>query len=171
MSEVLLQLSLAYVFLTALLLLCLICSRIFWGIKAGLILLAMGFYALSYSGWKESQGWPSEAQLPEKFLLHFAVIEEPDQEAGTEGEMFIWLTDLKGQKMADEPRAYRLPYDQKTHRKLSDALQESRSGNLQLGFMETEEDPQINDQQAHRTGQKYEGLEFRKLPDPALPEK
>lgn len=171
MNETLLQLSLAYVFLTALLLLCLIFSRIHWWLKAGLIVLAVIFYGFSYQGWKESQGWPTAVDLPEKFLLHFSVIEEPDKEAGTEGAIFIWLTDLKGQQLADSPRAYRLPYHQDTHNKLNEALRETRSGNLQLGFMETEDDPQINDLQANRTGQKYDGLEFRKLPDPALPEK
>lgn len=170
MNEILLELSIAYVFLTALVLLSLVYSRWHWSLKAGLILVALVFYWASYQGWKESQGWPTATQLPDKFLLHFTVIEEPDDEIGLEGQIFIWLTDLSAHEVAAEPRAYRLPYEKILHSKLDAAMRESGSGKLQIGQINPVEDMQQSEQTA-LMGHKYPGLKFDRLPDPALPEK
>ena len=171
MNEVLLVLTLAYVFFTALLLLALIYSKLFWGLKASLIVLAVGFYGLSYQGWKETQGWPTETVLPEKFLLHSAVIEEPDEAEGSEGSIYMWLTAIGDYRLAEEPRAFRLEYDLATHGKLETALREMNNGNLQLGQINPNPVIEETAKKQKRAGQKYLGLEFVKLPDPALPEK
>ncbi|WP_067864298.1 hypothetical protein [Neptuniibacter marinus] len=171
MNEVLFSLTLAYVFFTALVLLVLIYSRIFWGIKAALIVIAVGFYTVSYQGWKETQGWPAEVVLPEKFLLHYGVIEEPDEAREVEGSIYMWLTALNDYELAAEPRAYRLDYDLDIHGKLESALREVENGNLQLGEINPASINEENDNKQNREGQKYLGLQFVKLPDPALPEK
>ncbi|MGH1462003.1 MAG: hypothetical protein ACRBB6_08205 [Neptuniibacter sp.] len=171
MSEVLLSLSFGYVFLVALLLLTVIFSRLGWLLKAGLIVLALGFYWLSYQGWKETQGWPTATALPDRFLLHYAVIEEPDEELGLQGSIFLWLSDLKNVQPAKQPRAYQLDYDQGTHGKVSEALREIQNGNLQIGSVNPNAELPVTDTQMKRAGQKHLGLEFVKLPDPALPEK
>ena len=106
MNELLLGLTVAYIFLIVLLLLVLIYSRLHPVFKLGLLCLSVGFYIVSYEGWKQAQGWPSLVELPDKFLLHFAVIEEPDEELDTEGRIFIWSTDLYGEEPAAVPRAY-----------------------------------------------------------------
>lgn len=170
MNEILLELAIGYVFLTALVLLSLIYSRWRWWLKAGLIVIAFGFYWSSYQGWKESQGWPSVSDLPDKFLLHFTVIEEPDEELGSEGQIFVWLTDLSAHEMAVEPRAYRLPYQKDLHSKLDEAMRESGSGKLQIGEVTPVEELQQSEQAA-LMGHKYPGLKFERLPDSALPEK
>ncbi len=171
MSEVLLSLSIAYVFLVALLLLALIYSRLHWLLKLGLVTVALVFYWLSYQGWKETQGWPTTTTLPDRFLLHSAVIEEPDKELGMQGSIFIWVSDLKTFKPAEQPRSYRLEYDQGTHGKLEDALREMQNGNLQIGEIKPAADLKESSKDQKRMGLKYPGLEFVKLPDPALPEK
>ena len=171
MNEVLLSLSFAYVFLASLLLLTLIFSRLAWVLKAGLIVIVLVFYWMSYQGWKESQGWPTYSDLPERFLLHFAVIEEPDEETGLEGNIYIWLSDLKNLELAEQPRAYRLEYSQETHGKVSEALREIQNGSLQLGIINPQSELPSIESQKKRSGQKYPGLVFEKLPDPALPEK
>ncbi|WP_420600523.1 hypothetical protein [Neptuniibacter sp.] len=171
MSEVLLSLSFAYVFLAALLLLTLIFSRLAWVFKVALVIVALGFYWLSYQGWKESQGWPTAADIPDRFLLHYAVIEEPDEELGVKGGIFIWLSDLKNLEIAEEPRAYRLEYTQQTHGKVSEAIREIQNGGLQLGITNPQSDLPAIESKKKRSGEKYIGLEFVKLPDPSLPEK
>lgn len=171
MSEELIGLVLAYVFLIVLLLLAIIMGRLNWPLKTGLITVALLFYWATYHGWKDSQGWPSHSSVPEKFLFHFAVIEEPDSELNIEGEVFLWLTDLAENEMADVPRAYRLPYDQLTHAAIEEAMKQTQSGQPQIGQstprMEKPSDPK--DKSA--LGQKGPKLTFTKLPDPALPEK
>jgi hypothetical protein len=79
MTETQITLLLAYVVFTALLSLALIHGLLHWLIKLGVLVVAAGFYWVSYQGWQQSLGWPSSTALPDKFLLHFAVIEEPER--------------------------------------------------------------------------------------------
>ena len=171
MSEQLISLTLAYCFLTALLLIALIFSHFNTLLKTSLLITAIAFYVISYEGWKETQGWPSRTDLPEKFLLHSAVIEEPDEELGQEGQIYLWLTNLEGNELHDYPRAYRIEYDQETHSKVQEALREMQSGNLQLGEIVPAVERKESGKKRFMKGQKYPGLTFVKLPDPALPEK
>jgi hypothetical protein len=171
MNEVLLSLTIAYIFFTALLLLCLVYSRLHWLLKAGLIVFAVGFYGLSYQGWKDTQGWPAQTQLPERFLLHYAVIEEPDQSLGHKGKIMLWLTDLETSMPSEAPRVYQLEYSQGTHTKVVEAVREIQSGNLQIGEFSRDNQMPISKAKERQIGQKYEGLQFTRLPDPALPEK
>ncbi len=171
MNETLLGLTVAYVIFTALLLLALIHSRLHVTFKGALLLLAVGFYWLGYQGWRESQGWPSNTRLPNKFLFHFAVIEEPDEERGFAGNIFIWLSDLKGQALAAEPRAYRIDYEQKIHGRLEDALRRMRNGKLQLGFIESESARERAGYHKKQESRSQQVIAFIDLPDPALPEK
>jgi hypothetical protein len=171
MTEVLFGLVLAYVFLLALLMLMLLYTRWPWLLKAVMVLLVCGFYLLSYKVWREAQGWPSTAALPERFLLHASVIEEPDQSKGSKGQIFVWASDLAGHRPAAQPRAYRLPYDKQVHSALEDAMQNMRNGIVQLGHArEMQEDPS-QPRDLTRFGEHRRELEFTALPDPALPEK
>ncbi|MGB1091553.1 MAG: hypothetical protein ACPGYX_05475, partial [Oceanobacter sp.] len=109
MTETQIILLLGYVALAGLLLLAIIHGRLPWLLKLALVLASVGFYWLSYVGWQQSQGWPSATLLPDKFLLHFSVIDEPDDQTGSDGAIFIWATNLQGDQLAEEPRAYRMP--------------------------------------------------------------
>ncbi|MCP4595234.1 hypothetical protein [Neptuniibacter sp.] len=171
MTEELLGLVLAYVFFTALLLLAVIRGSLKWPIKFVLVFGAVLFYAASYFGWQQSQGWPSRAQLPQKFLFHYAVIEEPDKERSEEGKIFIWLTDLNNHEMADKPRAYQMPYERGMHGELEQALKKMRSGQPQLGEFKPEVKQPKQAKNKHALGQKDQPLKFSDVPDPALPEK
>ena len=172
MNEILMLLVVAYILLLALLVLVLLYARLPWWLKLLLVIAAMGLYWLSYQGWKQVQGWPSAVELPDKFLLHASVIEEPDQEQGTTGRIFIWASNLQGNKPAGEPRAYLIPYDRELHSSLQDALRNQRNGNVQIGVKERNKNVQnaapVN---LRQLGQVHEKLKFTELPDPALPEK
>lgn len=171
MNEVLLMLVLAYVVLTALLLLAIISGRLHWLAKLLLLVVASCFYWVSYDAWRQAQGWPTQAEVPHKWLFHYAVVEEPREKDGFAGAIFIWLTDLENNQMAAEPRAYKLPYDQRTHIDIQLAMKEIRHGNIQLGQRtEREEDPADTEGKKAFGSMKYQ-LEFTDLPDPALPEK
>jgi Ca2+/Na+ antiporter len=171
MNEILLMLVLAYVALTALLLLAIISGRLHWLAKLVLLLVAFAFYWVSYEGWRQAQGWPTQADIPKKWLFHYAVVEEPREQEGFAGAIFVWLTDLENNEMAAEPRAYKLPYDQRTHIDIQLALKEIRHGNIQLGQRsDRPDDPADAEEKAAFGSLKYQ-LEFSDLPDPALPEK
>ncbi|MGB0732607.1 MAG: hypothetical protein ACPGPF_02540 [Pontibacterium sp.] len=171
MNEVLVLLVAAYTGLALLLLLVLIYSRISLAIKAFFVIAVPVFYWLSYEGWQDSLGWPSHTTLPQHFLLHYGVIEEPNQELGIQGAIYLWATDLKGQTLADTPRAYQLAYTREVHSQVEEAVRQTRNGKLQLGKNASLPDPLLPQEINDGLGDKELRLEFSTLPDPALPEK
>ena len=85
-------------------------------------------------------GWPTPSELPEKFRLHWVVIEEPDKNDPNSGGIYVWAEDITGkgsQKKEDPtwvdqyvkpyvlplhgysddngPRVYKLPYSRELH--------------------------------------------------------
>lgn len=171
MTEIQTILIIAYVLLAALLVLVLLYGRLHYVLKLLLVILVAGLYLFSYNGWKQVQGWPSQTPLPENFLLHASVIDEPDQEKGTKGKIFIWASTLKGSFPATEPRAYEVPYNQDVHSSLEDALRNMRNGNIQLGAKKRSGSELKKSQYRDGVGDESYELEFKALPDPALPEK
>ena len=171
MNELLLGMGLAYAFLLTVLLFVLVKSRVHWLVKFALVIVSAGFYILSYESWKQAQGWPAAVNPPEQFLLHYAVVEEPDEELGSDGVIFIWVSDLESKQPASEPRAYQLDYDQDTHGKVEKALFKIQNGTLQIGSFSSRQKEVEKGEVKPLLGVKYEGLDFEDLPDPALPEK
>jgi hypothetical protein len=173
MTEMLTLLVLAYIFLLAMLVLVITHGRLHWLFKLVLVVLAGGFYLISYQGWKQAQGWPTQVALPDKFLLHASVIEEPDQDKGTQGRIFVWASNLQGSKPAGEPRAYEIPYDREVHSALEDALRNQRNGNVQIGTKQGNKHAAEGSAPVtvRQLGEVHDKLKFSNLPDPALPEK
>jgi hypothetical protein len=171
MTEVQIILVIAYALLSALLVLVLIYGRLHYGFKLALVVLTASLYVVSYKGWQQVQGWPTQTSFPDQFLLHASVIDEPDQEEGTKGQIFIWATRLEGSFPAGEPRAYVVPYGQELHSSLEDALRNMRNGNVQLGAKTAKEEGDKNVKFRGRVGTENDDLEFTTLPDPSLPEK
>ena len=75
-------------------------------------------------------GWPTDDKLPPKFLLHWAVIQEPDVKLGDEGSIYVWARPISESEIEhkewndyllsfydgkSEPRAYRIPYSRELH--------------------------------------------------------
>lgn len=171
MNSTLLLIVLAYAFIAALLVLIIIHSKLPFLLKLPLVLLTGLFMVVSYRGWNDAQGWPSSSEIPDKFLLHASVIEEPDSAQKTDGHIFIWATDLEAQKPAAEPRAYVINYDQDVHSALEDALRNMRKGNIQIGSKKITRSGDLPPRDFSRLGEQRIVLEFSDLPDPALPEK
>jgi hypothetical protein len=133
------------------------------------VLLVSGSYWLAYQGWDRAQGWPSTNPVPEKFLLHGAVIEEPDKDRGVDGTIFLWLSDLTTYQPAEQPRAYIMPYSKRLHTAAQEALRQMRNGELQMGTV-------LPDEAAQQVTDGFAGeiptmIEFSNLPQRALPEK
>ncbi|MCP4410929.1 MAG: hypothetical protein GY807_24950 [Gammaproteobacteria bacterium] len=172
MSEGTLLLVLAYVALTALLITAVVATRLPLVVKVVMTVATVGLYIASYQGWQSVQGWPAAAKrLPDRFLLHASVIQEPNKATGEEGIIFIWASDLVDAKPADSPRAYRLDYDKPLHVDLEEALRNMRNGNLQLGRMTKDSHRPDRPTDLTRLGERRDTIEFYDLPDPTLPEK
>lgn len=172
MSEGTLLLILAYVALAALLTTALIATRLPLVIKGLITLAGLGLYVISYVGWQSVQGWPTAAKpLPDRFLLHASVIQEPDRASGAEGVIYVWLSDLGDGRPADQPRAFRIAYDKALHADLEEALRNMRNGNVQLGRVNRMARDPDHPTDLTRLGERREVIEFYDLPDPALPEK
>ena len=169
MSESILILVGVNVFVLALLMLVLLFSRLHWVLRLALVLVVSASYWLAYQGWDRAQGWPSHNQVPEKFLLHGAVIEEPNKEEGVSGTIFLWLSDLTEFKPAELPRAYVMPYSRRLHNAAQEALRQMRNGELQMGTVLPDEAvKQVADGFA---GETPTMIEFSNLPKQSLPEK
>lgn len=171
MTEIQTILIIAYVLLSALLLLVIVYGRLHYVLKLVLVGLTTVLYFYSYQGWKQVQGWPTQTAIPEHFLLHASVIDEPDKEAGSKGQIFIWASKLEGSFPASEPRAYVVPYGQELHSSLEEALRNMRNGNVQLGVSSSAEKGSRDDEYNGRVGNDNDEIVFNTLADPALPEK
>ncbi len=171
MTESTLLLVIAYVAFTALLAAALIRASLHWTLKLILVIAAAIFYFVSYQGWREAQGWPLAGELPQRFLLHASVIDEPDKTSGSPGVIFVWVSNLVDGRPAGQPRAYRIAYDKELHSHLQEALRNMRNGVVQLGRVTRSDDPVGLPRDYTRLGEKRERIEIYSLPDPALPEK
>lgn len=163
---------LTYSFLICLLTVSLLSS--YWSrwFKLMIVLMVPIAIVSAHHTWRQAQGWPSQTDVPKQFLLNGAIVEEPDTDNNIEGAIFLWLTDLHQHQIEQEPRAYRIAYDEKLHLNIQQALRKMRDGQLQLGEVNTVANDSGKSNPNKTLGElKKMVIEFRDLPDPALPEK
>jgi hypothetical protein len=123
------------------------------------------FYGSSVVG--DIWGWPSNDELPERFVLLAAVIDEPN--AKHAGGLYVWVSTLQDGHAAPQPRAFRLPYSKEMHLQLSEGTQKLRAGIAQMGIAERRSPP--SGVQWMRAGNEGQAIRLRDLPGPQLPEK
>lgn len=121
--------TLAYVALAVLLLNLGFRSHWHLSVKLAAVIITSLFYLATWFGLKQLQGWPSNDQLPEKFRVVGKHIVQPGKQSGTEGAIYIWVTDLAA-AAGEEPRAYRLPYIEQLH---EDIVKATRKGQRKIG--------------------------------------
>lgn len=162
----------AYVLIAILLLSILIYASWNWVVKAGLIVITSVFYIITYQSYPLLMGWPTESSLPERFRLIASAIQEPDKLTGAEGNIYLWVTDLRTDPSVAKPRSYQLPYNDELHKKVIAADQKMRKGILQLGQLLDEENAmRVTATDTTRLGMESIKIDFYDLPDPLFPEK
>jgi hypothetical protein len=135
--------------LTGLILWFIIGARGHWGIKAFIILLTLHVCLSVGMSIPNFAGWPSGDRLPDKFLVHWITIKEPDKKTKEDGYIYIWATTLSQQEKEvegwkqyllsfgvqdfTEPRAYRTPYTREGHERGEDALKKIKNGEPVMG--------------------------------------
>jgi len=178
-------LAIAYAVMGALLLYLLVATRRSVSFKIFTVVLISGLYVGTYLGLKELQGWPVNEPLPERFRLHWAMINEPDKAQDAQGTIYLWIqTSAPNGKLIDEPRAYHLPYDQRMAEKVENALRHIDDGKTVEGqfaraqpALETQEAGQHSklkldlDPANAAINQQEAGLQFAPLPRASLPPK
>lgn len=133
MSEVIFLIILAYVFLAIILQVIIVYSPIAIWIKFFIIAIMSIFYFVTYQSLNGSTGWPSDQNVPKKFILNASLVVEPNKKDNTTGQIYLWLTSITHNKPDLEPRAYQLDYSEQLHLTLEQADKKLRRGLVQMG--------------------------------------
>ena len=129
--------ALGFILIAALILWFVIGSKGHWGSKAAMIFISLYFCLSVGFSVSDFMGWPTKEELPEKFLVHWLVIDEPNAKTGDEGNIYIWLKQNPEQKKIydswddyllsfydgeAEPRSHRVPYTRELHEQAQQAI-------------------------------------------------
>jgi hypothetical protein len=160
-----------YVALAVLLLTLNLYSHWPWRVKVLAIFLVAGFYLVSYFSIPPLLGWPTDAVVPERFKLAAVFVNEPDKAKGTEGAIYLWVTDVREGPDGPKPRSHRLPYSTQLHEKVNEAGNKLRKGIPQVGEIADGGFDRIKPEDAFFGGDVSADVEFFDLPPPQLPDK
>ena len=160
----------SYVMLAVLLLSINLYSNWSWPVKAGTIILTTCFYIVSFFSLPPLLGWPTSAELPQKFKLIAAEVTQPNKTTGAEGAIYLWLTEVDDLNSSRPPRAYKLTYSDLLHEQVLGAKIKLGKGVQQLGEKK-EPDSEVDELSETKTTQTSIEIEFYDLPDPLFPEK
>lgn len=161
----------AYVLIALLLLSINLYSNWSWPVKAGAIVITTIFYIVSYLSFPPLLGWPTSQQMPERFKLIAAHVEQPDKVSGEEGGIYLWVTRIDDLTSYGAPRSYKLPYSNLMHEAVIKASAKLKKDIPQLGEL-TEGGMRVDIQDSSKAGVAVENpIEFYDLPDPLFPEK
>ncbi|MEX2516108.1 MAG: hypothetical protein WD572_04220 [Gammaproteobacteria bacterium] len=162
----------AYVLIALLLLSINLYSNWSWRVKAASIVLTTAFYVISYISFPPLFGWPTSEQLPERFRLLAAQVEQPNKTTDDDGGIYLWITQVENLNSAGQPRAYKLPYTDVLHEAVLRADAKLKKGMPQLGeFDETLGSMKAEVEDNSKAGVNTVPIVFYDLPDPLFPEK
>ena len=106
-------------------------SSLKWYIKAACISVFCIFTIIFWSSIHSFLGWPAnEDDMPEKVLIHWVIIKEPNKFTESKGAIYILLESVKPveqgkflkifsyKKKKNEPRLYELSYNRELHEQI-----------------------------------------------------
>ena len=117
MDQTVLFISITSMFMMAMLLIGVIYSRLHWSAKAFLMVSSLIIVAMDHTAFTRSLGWPVADELPNRFKLLGAVINEPSKIKADKGAIYVWYV-TQGVK---EPRSVEIPYSKDMHKKMAKA--------------------------------------------------
>jgi hypothetical protein len=169
-STVVLALAIGFAVLCFLLLCLCVYGNLSHRNKMLIVLAVSAFYFIGYQAINDSQGWATSRELPSKFVLLAAVIEEPVKDK-TKGEIFVWLQPLTDNRPSGEPRAFRFPYEKGLHSLFEEGMKKNRNGNSQMGVVESAQRGSRGVSWLKPAGADIQRIKLRDMPAPQLPEK
>jgi hypothetical protein len=136
-----------------------------WPVKAGAILLSLGFLVTSVLALEAMLGWPTAEPPPAKFQLHAALVDEPDRSSSSRGAIYLWLSphDADGHA-SGPPRAFALPYSRELHEQAARAQARLQDGRQVEGTAARQRDE-------HHPGSRSVQVELFAAPPATLPSK
>tara|TARA_B100000965_G_scaffold335908_1_gene301955 strand:- start:402 stop:1016 length:615 start_codon:yes stop_codon:yes gene_type:complete len=141
---------LMFVFVTFLLLIIILRTKINWILKLFIIISSTVVYVFAYQGMMGFAGWPSEKQLPDRFQIHWTFVKEPDKFTKAEGAIFLWIEELDDSNVPQGiPRSYRLPYTPPLEDEISDVQE-----NIEMGVLQAAEVKKLNKEELDLYNQK-----------------
>ncbi len=127
-------LCLAYVLLSALLLLVVVRLAIPRAAKIAAILAASAFYIVVFFATQGLLGWSAPVAVPARFQVLWTRVIEPNPARHEAGAIHLWLEELDEANLpSGVPRAYLLPYSVELARRVSAAQEEIQRGHPQGG--------------------------------------
>lgn len=84
------------------------------------------FYAL-----QQYSGWPTNAALPQEFILIATDVHEPNQKTGEKGVMYWWIREHEDNSIP--PRVYELPYEAQMHKQTEQVIKDQKQGGVYVG--------------------------------------
>lgn len=141
--------------------------------KAIAIIVISLFYGIHYDTLLSSRGWPIHDNLPPRFRLIGAEIQEPNPITGHDGAVYLWVADMDDLAGFSPPRSYGMEYDELLHKMVTLAMQKIASGHPQIG---TTQHPNTSGMMEGQTLRKSRTtiipqVSFHDLPVYVLPEK
>jgi len=76
---------------------------------------------VTYNSVQELLGWPTRHDIPKRFYLHAANIDEPNK-------IYLWGTDLDRGLGITRPRSFEIDYDKGLHERVDKATRKLRKG-------------------------------------------
>jgi hypothetical protein len=165
-------LTVAYAFVGLLLLGIILYARWRWPVKVAAAVITVAFCLVSYVSIPGLLGWPTAQDLPQKFLLHAAYVQQPDKLSKSKGTIDLWVTDAQDLARGEVPRAYQIPYSPPLHEVVINATAKMSKGVPQMGEFRNPHTSAIaglHDPAA--AGQLSVPLTFFDIPDPMFPDK
>ena len=122
-------------------------SSLKWYFKTASISAFCVFTIIFWTSIHTFLGWPAlEGDMPEKVLIHWIVIKEPNKVTESKGAIYVLLESAKGDESdflarffgysrgGNEPRLYGLDYDRELHERLAKGVMPKlKSGQPVLG--------------------------------------
>jgi hypothetical protein len=116
-----------------------------WWVKAGLMLVTAVAFVGAYTVISGLIGWPSPAQLPQRFSLLHTYVEEPDKQRDFAGNIYLWVQEIdENQIPIAAPRAYVIPYIVDTMKGVTTSQEMLDRGEKVLGESKTQVTAQSN---------------------------
>lgn len=114
-----------------------------WWIKAFLIVPTVWFSVVVGNSLPTMLGWPSPAELPEKYELIWVNVKTPNLKTGAEGRILLWVKNMAPTQeeyrwslyKADktQPRVHIIPYSKAMHKRANQAKGLLKQGKRVMG--------------------------------------
>lgn len=124
MSFEIISLITLYIFLSALLLLFIIGAKLWWQVKAVVIVASLFFFVTSYQTIDGLLGRPTTIAPQPEVLYIAAIVKPPNKLLDDPGEIVIWVKDLEGYRL------HKFDYTKNLHKKVTEARRIKQRGGM-----------------------------------------